>query len=230
MIMLKKLTLAIGFAGLLIAPARAATIAWGAGQDNGFSAQNGAELATGNLVRLGTFSLSDGQIQALFSVGNIAGLDASFTEIAVANIGDNIGAPSNFAQTSNVDTGAVAGLQLYFWAYNSTNNSSVATSKATAFEMGIVYMDKAINSSWAAPVQSPVPGNTSIDISDLTNLIGSALVSGAHLVVGNFPNGTSTAGGAPNIGLVGVVPEPGSAALMMLGMLSLAARRRRQVN
>lgn len=226
--MFKKLALSISLAVLITGSAHAAAIVWGAGQDNGFSQTNGTELAIGNLVRLGNFSISDGQIQAFFSAGNIAALNSNFTEIAVGHIGDNIGAPSNFAESDNVDTTAVAGLQLYFWAYYSSNNTSPATSISTALQMGIVYMDKAINPAWAAPVQSPIPGSTSIDLSDLTDGPGTALISGAHIVVGSFPTGTSTAGGAPNAGLAQIVPEPTSAALMLVGVVSIAARRRRQ--
>jgi hypothetical protein len=227
--MLNKLALSICLGTFVTSSSMAATIAWGAGQDNGFSLSNGTELAVGNLVRLGHFSITDGQIQAFFSAGNIGALNSSFTEIAVAQIGDDFAVPSNFGKSSTPDTTAVAGLQLYFWAYHSSNNSSTANSIITALQMGIVYMDKAINPSWAAPAQNPVPGSTAIDLSDLTNALGTALVSGANIVVGSFPTGTSTATGAPNVGLASIVPEPTSAALIMVGLLSFAARRR-QVN
>ena len=133
--MLKKLTLLIAFASAFAVTTHAATIAWGAGQYNGFSKFNAAELPIGNLVRLGNFSLTDGQITAFFNAGNIASLNANFVEVATAKIGDGAGAPSNFAASSAPDTTAVAGLQMYYWAYASTDNTSTTTSKNSAFEV-----------------------------------------------------------------------------------------------
>jgi len=225
--MLKKLTLLVTIACASAVTSHAASILWGAYTDNGFSQSSAAELPIGNLVRLGNFSLTDGQITAFFNAGDIASLNANFVEVATAKIGDGIGAPSNFAASSAPDTTAVAGLQMYYWAYASTDNTSTTTSKNTAFEMGIFYQDKAVQPSWAFPVQTPVAGSTTGDITDLTNVAGTALVAGAHIVVGSFPKGTSTAGSAPNFGLAPIVPEPTSAALLMVGLVSLAARRRR---
>lgn len=224
----KKLVYSIIVISVLGFNAHAASIVWGAMEDNGFSQSNAAELPIGNLVRLGNFSLTNGQIQAFFSVGDIGSLNANFVEVATAKIGDGIGAPSNLAVTSSPDTSAVEGLQMYYWVYAATNNTSNATSMSTAFEMGIFYQDKAVNSSWAFPVQTPAPGSTTVDITQMTNAGANALVAGANVVIGSFPTGTSTAGSAPNFGLAPVVPEPTSAALMLVGLVSLALRRRRQ--
>ena len=226
--MIKNLAYSIIVISALGFNAHASSVVWGATEDNGFSQSSTAELPIGNLVRLGNFSLTNGQIQAFFSVGDIGSLTANFVEVATAKIGDGLNAPSNLAVTSTPNTSAVAGLQMYYWVYAATNNTSNATSMSTAFEMGIFYQDKAANSSWAFPVETPVPGSTTVDITQMTNLGANALVAGANVVIGSFPKGTSTAGSAPNFGLAPVVPEPTSAALLLVGLVSIAARRRRE--
>ena len=226
--MIKNLVYSIIVISVLRFNAHASSVVWGATEDNGFSQSNTAELPVGNLVRLGNFSLTNGQIQAFFSVGDIGSLTANFVEVATAKIGDGLNAPSNLAVISSPDTSAVAGLQMYYWVYAATNNTSNATSMSTAFEMGIFYQDKAVNSSWAFPVETPVPGSTTVDITQMTNDGADALVAGANVVIGSFPKGASTAGSAPNFGLAPVVPEPTSAALVLVGLVSLASRRRRQ--
>ncbi len=227
--MIKNLVYSIIVVSVLRFNAHASSVVWGATEDNGFSQSNAAELPIGNLVRLGNFSLTNGQIQAFFSVGDIGSLNFNFVEVATAKIGDGgLNAPSNLAVTSTTDTSAVAGLQMYYWVYAATNNTSNATSMSTAFEMGIFYQDKAANSSWAFPVQTPVPGSTTVDITQMTNVNANELVAGANVVIGSFPKGTSTVGLAPNFGLAPVVPEPTSAALVLVGLVSLASRRRRQ--
>lgn len=228
--MFKRVALLIGlvFAGSFYSSA--ATVVWGAAQNNGFSMTNGSELPAGNLVRLGTFmNMSDDEIRSAAS--DITFLNSRFIEAGNARIGDGLmGAPSNFSAVSNPNTGSgpnglnITGAQIYLWAFASGDNSSVAQSIATATQIGIFYLDKAVDSRWAFPAQDPVPGSTSIDLSDLTDLPGTSLVTGAHLVYGEFPKGSSAAGGAPNFGLI---PEPSSVLLLAAGTLALAGRRRR---
>ncbi len=228
--MTKHFVLSLAAALGLAATSSAATIVWGAGQDNGFSLFSGAELPQQSLVRLGYFNLTDAQIQAIGT--NVGLLNSSFTEIATARIGDGIGAPSNFSKSSTADTSAVVGLQMYLWAFASTDNSSVTNSINSATQIGVFYFDKnsggTTAAKWAFPVQTPVPGSTSIDLSDLTGAAANAPLVGpaAHIVIGDFPKGTSTAGSAPNFGLR-QVPEPTTVGLIGFGVLGLIARRRR---
>jgi hypothetical protein len=212
------------------ASGKAATIAWSAFQDNGLSLADGSNLGLNNLVRVGTFNISDGVIAA--NASNIQFLASHFVEFANGRIGDGTGVAEHFSENSTANSGSsglnIAGAQIYLWAFASTDNSSVNNSISTAFQIGIYYLDKANNSAWTIPVEDPSPGQTNIDLSDLTNVAGNALVTGAHVVVGSFPDGTSDQGAhAPNFGLA-VVPEPSVAMAALASLGLLAFRRRRQ--
>lgn len=228
--MLNKILVSFACSLVVSTVCNAASIAWSATQDNGLGRVGPvADLPMGNLIRLGTFNtLTDSQILTNFNIGNIAALESDFTQGDTAIIGEGTGVASLFAKNSSVNTATLGlvGKQIYFWAYASSDNSTVTNSKNTAFQMGIFYADKSLLGSWAFPVQTPVPGSTSIDLSDLTNPAGTALVAAAHVVVGSFPSGTSSATSSPNFGLAPVVPEPAAGLLLMLGLAGLAARRR----
>jgi hypothetical protein len=210
----------------LVSASDAATIIWGAQIDNGFSLANGSNLGVGNLVRVGTFDISDGVIAA--NAGNISFLNSHFTEFGTVRIGQGVaGNPAeHFFSTSNADSGAlnIVGAQIYLWAFASTDNTTVASSIATAFQLGIFYMNRTQDADWTVPVENPFPGQTTIDLTDLTN--GAVLANGANVVVGSFPNGTSDATGAPNFGLA--VPEPSAATAVIASIGLLALRRRRR--
>ena len=211
----------------LVSASRGASIVWGASIDNGISLANGTNLPVGNLVRVGTFDITDGVIAA--NAGNISFLNSHFVEFGNARIGDGIpGNPAeHFSKTSNADSGPgglnIQGSQIYIWAFASTDNSTFATSIATAFQLGIFYMDKAVDVDWTVPIEDQIPNSTLVDLTDLAT--GSVLVNGAHVVVGSFPDGTSDATGAPNFGLA--VPEPSTATAVIASIGLLALRRRR---
>lgn len=202
---------------------------WGALIDNGISLANGSNVGAGNLIRVGTFDISDAQIAA--NAGNIAFLNSHFTEFGNTRFG--IGVPvsaanEHFFTSSTANSGPsgldIQGDQIYIWALASTDNTSVATSIATAFQLGIFYMDKAVDADWAVPVEDQIPNDTNIDLTNLSN--GNSLAVGANVVVGSFPNGTSDASGAPNFGLA--VPEPSAATAVIASIGLLALRRRRR--
>lgn len=189
-----------------------ATVNWSASIDNGFSLTSGTELPSGNLVRVGYFrdpatqtQLTDAQIQAL--AGTPALLDTRFVQVASSSIGSGLqGMASHFTATNAVDTAAagLVGKQIYLWVLN-------AATLGEATEQAILYWD--INDltnpdaspvrpglRWAFPVEAPIPGTTSLDVTDLT--IGSTtLGTGARLVIGSFPLGASSNTTAPNFGL-----------------------------
>jgi hypothetical protein len=225
---MKRLFASLLIAASLVSVGRAASIiTWGASTDNGISIADGSNLGIGNLVRVGTFDITDGVIAA--NAGNIAFLDSHFIEYGNARIGDNVGVAEHFSKTSSANSGSaglnIAGAQIYIWTFASGDNSTVASSIATAFQLGIFYLDKAVESRWAIPVEDPLPGATNIDLTDLTN--GVVLASGAHVVVGSFPDGNSDqAPFAPNFGLA--VPEPSAATAVLASVGLLALRRRRR--
>lgn len=224
---MKRIFAFLSAGALLVGSANAASIVWGAAVDNGFSLADGSNLGVGNLVRVGTFDINDSTIFA--NAGNIAFLNSHFIEFGNARIGDNLGFAEHFAKTSFANSGSgglnIEGDQIYIWAFASADNTSVASSIATAFQLGIFYLESGLNSEWAIPLEVDPPLENTIDISDLSN--GNVLVNGAHVVVGSFPNGTSDQpGNAPNFGLI--VPEPSVATAVIASVGLLALRRRRR--
>lgn len=187
---------------------------------NGLSLANGNALPISDLIRVGFFNLSDSAIQA--NQGNLAFLNSNFIQFGVAASGDSFGIAGYFADslTNSTTTLGIAGGQIYLWALNSTT-------LASATQQGIFYLTG--NSEWTFKLDTANPNTANPDLSDLTNA-SNTLLPTAHLVVGTFPGGTTgTIAGARNFNLAPVVaPEPTTAALMMVGLVSLAARRRRQ--
>jgi hypothetical protein len=230
--MLKKLLISCCATFVGISCSYGAVITWGAGTDNGFSEQNGTELAIGQVVRIGTFTFGTTQAQtdALIqqNAGSAAGittLNNNFVSLGFARIGDVFGVPSNFRGATSSNTSAVQGKQLYIWALRSTNSTTEATAVSTATQIGIVYFPLSLDSDWAVPNEVPIPDNTHvIDLTDLTDSAGTSLVAGAKVVVGSFPTGFSNFGDAPNFGLA-IVPEPSSLLLLCGAGLALSARR-----
>ncbi len=210
-----------------------ATIVWSAGEDNGFSLENGTNLAAGNLIRLGVFDVSADIIAA--NAFNIDFLNAHFIEIAAGQIGDGLGGiPEHFNRTDSPVIGStgfdIAGAKAYMWVFASSDNSTPAASISTVQEHGIFSF-----SSWIIPSDELSPGSLTIDISDLTNSAGTALLNDppgpnakiSQVLVGSFDKGVSDTTGAPNFGLQ-VVPEPASTGLAVVGGMALLLRRRRR--
>lgn len=224
---MKRILLAsLALASFLVTSSQGATIVWGAAADNGLSLANGSNLGIGNLVRVGTFNITDSVIQA--NAGNIAFLNSHFIEFGNTRIGQGVGGiAEHFQMTSVANGGAgglnIAGAQLYIWAFASDDNSTVANSIATATQLGIFYFDKAVDAEWGVPLTEP-DGFTDIELTELSN--GSALANGAHVLVGSFPDGTSDTTGAANFGLA--VPEPSAATAVIASVGLLALRRRRR--
>jgi hypothetical protein len=196
--------------------------------DNGFSLADGSNLAVGNLVRIGTFDITDGVIAA--NAGNIAFLNSHFIEFGNARIGDGFGVAEHFSKESIANSGPsglnIQGAQFYIWALASTDNTSVSSSIATAFQLAVLYFDQGIDPHWTVPAQTiPEPLPFTIDVTNLSN--GAVLANGAHVVIGSFPDGNSDqAPFAPNFGLS--VPEPSAATAVIASVGLLALRRRRR--
>jgi hypothetical protein len=199
----------------------AAIVFWGA-DSNGFDSANGNDVAVGSLVRIGTFNLSDADIAQ--NAQNIPFLEAAFTEFGSTTIGNGGNAAGHFqAQTSNntATANTLAGAQIYVWAFSS---GTVAGS----MEHGIFYMPKATDVDWQFPIQQPIPGNTQIEMSDLTDGAQTALRAEARVLIGAFGPGTSGTTGKPNFTLQ-AVPEPSSFVLlatMATGVFGFVRRRR----
>lgn len=212
---MKSFLSCLTFAALFSVSAPAATINWSAGVDNGFSLSNGNPAPIGTVVRLGWFrdsgtglQLTDSEILALASTPSQ--LNAKFVEAASSTIGSGLSPAiaSHFSAASTVDTGAaglnITGRQMYLWVLNGA--------VATATQQAILYWDvtdtatnpdgspQTPGTRWVFPGQDPIPGNTTIDVSDLTTGSG-ALAAGAKVLVGTYPGGTSPETSANNFAL-----------------------------
>jgi hypothetical protein len=173
---------------------QAQTVNWGAQFFNGFSSSDGTDLPKGDAVLIGMFvtdkssstysELSDGTIQA--NQGDYTYLMDHFVQYSYALIGDGFGGDvdAHFTKRSTGSTDKLKGHQIYLWAFNSSD-------PAAATQHGIFYMNKSNDADWAFPEDS-ILSSTTIDMSDLTSSPNyNSLLSGAAVVVGQFPNGIS---------------------------------------
>ncbi len=211
---------------------RAQTVNWAAQNANGLGLADGtSRVPVGNLVRLGTFDITDLNIQA--NQGGFAYLNSHFTQYGTVTIGQGFGGnPGHFAASNSGPTESgpnIAGQQIYYWAFDNPTASS-------ATQQGIFYMNKSNNSEWQFPVQTPVPGTKTIDLAELTTGVNhDALAAGATIVLGAFDAGAGTSfdGVSPLFNLV-AVPEPSAYAavfgILCLGSAVVGKRWRKALN
>jgi hypothetical protein len=118
--------------------------------------------------------------------------------------------------------------QLYLWFFKTIANDDPNASFSNVQQQGIFYADMTAVPRWRIRPQNEIPNSTNVDLSDLTDANGTALIAGAHVVLGNFPSATNnTVFNKPNFTLV-AIPEPTSATLLIgaLGMVGFVRRRR----
>jgi len=221
-------TLAILHAG------NAATIVWQAQVDNFLAATDGSPLRDDSLVRIGYFNFDDAVRDAVIATNatTLAGiqfLNSNFVEFGSARIGDNLDNRAGyFADTDTANTSPsglnLEGKQIYLWAFASGDDSSVNSSINTVRETGVFYLSKAASSRWAFPSDTPIPGATEIELTNLTGAGPNAgLIAGATIVVGSY----NSASDPDSFQLATVIPEPSAALLGFLGAAGLLFRRRR---
>ena len=223
----------------LAAVSNGASIVAQAATYNGFSDSTGAELAIGNQIRIGTFTLSDAQILADAQAGpsGYLLLSQNFIQFGAAHIGDN-GTPTGYFQSTSIvnnnsDSLGLANAQVYLWAFKTTTNGDPNGSFSNVTSTGVFWLDQtaAGGTRWRFRPQAEVPNSTFVDIVDLTTNQGggsNALRAGAHVAAGTFPAANSAAvAGARDFGLIAVVPEPASLAMLAIGLLAVSQRRRR---
>ncbi len=227
-----------GIAALIAAsPAFAVRFNSGAAVNSGFSLSNGTDLATGNLVRIGVFTVSDSTVTS--NATSFSFLNSNFVQIGTSYIGQgNPAAGSSETDPANnglfnssilsVNTTAsglnIVGSQVSYWVFNAVTASS-------ATQCGIFSSSL---SSWTVTSGDGSGLDLSAittDISDLTNSgAGVSLAGTAKILVGSLGSGTNVSGGGKDF-MLSAIPEPSSYAALF-GVAALGAcllRRRRKV-
>jgi hypothetical protein len=198
---------------------------------NGFDRVGGLDLALGNFVRIGTFSLSDSAITAnSTSASGFANLTSNFVEFGNARIGEGASNTPGLYSASSVLTGsasaALAGQQIYLWVYSSSNTSTLGTAISTIQEHGIYYMPFASNANWRFPLD-PDAGSTDISTRNLTSAgDANVLRAEARILAGAFGPGSNAVTSLRSFTLV-QVPEPSAFLALAVGAGLVGMRRRR---
>lgn len=175
------------------------SVTWSALNSNGLGEADGSELVIGSLLRIGTFTLSEAQIQLLGT--DLNALNAGFIEYGTALIGDDVGVAAHWNKQTvrSTDALGINGDKIYFWAFN-------AATIGSATEHGIF---NSTDSTWFFPSDSAIPNVRTIDLEQVDNI-----------VLGSFGTGLSASTSALLFNLV-AVPEP-SAAAMVFSLLCCA--------
>lgn len=223
----------------LAAVSNGASIVAQAATYNGFSDSTGAELAIGNQIRIGTFTLSDAQIlaDALAGPAGYLLLSQNFVQFGAAHIGDN-GLPTGYFQSNSIvnnasDAAGFANAQVYLWVFKTATNIDPNGAFSNVTSTGVFWLDKtaAGGGGWRFRPQAEIPNSTLVDITDLTTNQGggsNALRAGAHVAAGAFPAANSAAvAGAKDFGLIAAAPEPTALTMLAVGLLAVSQRRRR---
>ncbi|MDB6004235.1 MAG: hypothetical protein JWR15_1222 [Prosthecobacter sp.] len=231
--MKNKLALLIASIAFLNADTYAATVTWGDINDTALIDAGGALLTQGNYVRIGYFgTLSNSQIQTdAQTTAGIALLNADFHEFATTKIGQGTGTDGLFSINSTPTYASLTGFspnsQIYFWALDATNNTSLTTALSSITQTAIGYVPFANNGQWQFPASDIAPAK-GIDLSDLSN-------ANRVVLAGTYVSGTTASVtavlGSPNHALqlssVTAAPEPSRVMLLGLSVLGLIWRRRR---
>jgi len=194
-----------------------AQITWGASNSNGLGDASGTVLPIGDLVEIGTFNLSNEEIQQhQFALPTLL---AAFLPFDTAFIGDDLGVAGywNKQSTGSTDALNLDHRQIYYWAFN-------AATPAQATQQGIFTANN--NPRWLFPADSDIPHTTTVDLSDVN-----------EMVVGGFGNGFSSATGTPfPLFNLAAVPEPAFSGLaiaipcfLCAAALRIAKRRQQRV-
>jgi hypothetical protein len=170
--------------------AQVVSVSWGAQNSNGLGDAAGSELPIGDLIRIGSFTLTDAQVQAAAS--NFSALNAAFVQYGTAAVGDGFGFAAHWAAVTSASTDSLGinGHRIYYWAFN-------APSTGAATQYGVFT---STSPDWVFPSDGSIPNTTTTDLEQVDKIL-----------IGGFGSGTSTATGAALFNLV-IIPEPSEAA------------------
>lgn len=239
------------FALFALSELHAATVLtanWAAATDNGLGLANGTPLAVGNEIRLGAFDFPDAtlnsQVQGFVSSGNLVGLASHFTLFDTAFIGTSAFAGNlgmiplaNRVGLFEKSSGGVTlsagsplfSKQMFYWAFKTSGDNGVLGNFSNVTQTGVFSSNL---SSWLFPADTGNPESRPTEITNISDTSNNALAATARVVSGGFGTATQTLATGNNkvftLTPVTPVPEPGSAALLALGCLTLVAHRRQR--
>ncbi|WP_395749804.1 PEP-CTERM sorting domain-containing protein [Prosthecobacter sp.] len=232
---MKKIALFIAFLSLS-GISHAATVAWNTqSADTGLIDASAAALSVGNYVRIGYFAtLTDSQIAAdATTLAGIALLNADFKEFAHTTVGTGIPIAGAFDVSSNPTYSSLPGFspnsQVYFWALDSTNNTSLANALTTVTQTAIGYVPFANDANWRFPA-SDVASATTIDLSSLSNA-NRQIIAGTYVPTSSASltsAGFNSTNHALQLATVSAAPEPSKILLILAGSGLMLVRRRRR--
>lgn len=211
----------------------AATVSWGAAIDTGVIDVASSALPVGNVIRIGYFGTFSGALITANSTTNagLSILDGDFHQFAQSTIGTGTAnTPATFSVNSTPSYATLPGFtpntQIYFWAFKSSNTSSIANVLATATETAIAYVPFANNSAWQFPA-SDIAAAKSIDLTQLSN--ANTVVLAGNYKAGNTASLTGIFGSTNHaLQLASVVPEPSVITFSIIGILGAAQMRCRK--
>ncbi len=204
--------------------------------------ETGDDLLIGNRILVGHFTISDTVIQQhATDLGYLLDPNRFIrygSEVDQPKVGDTFPIRGHFADdvnTGNADALGLVNKQIYLFVLGSTDNSTYARSVSTAFQIGIFYYDVTAlpatpqTNEWKFRSEVGIPNNNIIDLSDLsTNNAGATPSAAARMVLGGFgPDKSNFFTNSFNLRLASI-PEPGTAAMALVGGIAMLLRRRRR--
>ena len=201
--------------------AQTAQVTWGAYTTNGVGTASGQPLPLGDAVLVGTFDISNSTIAA--NATNYSFLLSHWTQFASSTIGfgspngsgDNSGYWLSSNNNSTLALG-IAGQPIYYWVFNSPT-------PALATQYGIFTAstspNSTVSSAWKFPSDTSIPNTTITDLNQVPH-------DSTGILFGSYGTGISSDGSSPLYNLA-VIPEPGSAILLLSGGALIIAVRRR---
>jgi hypothetical protein len=224
-----KLHLTVGSAALALVLGGATSMAqtqvtWGARIDNGVGTAAGQPLPLSDAVLVGTFDISNSTIAA--NATNYTFLLSHWTQFANSTIGagspNGAGDNSGYWLSTNTNSTIVLGIAtkpIYYWVFNS---ATPALASQYGIFTGSTSTNSTISNAWTFPSDTDVVHATNTDLDNVPH-------NSTGIIVGSFGTGISADGSSPLYNLA-VIPEPGSAVLLVCGAsFILAVRRRRRL-